>query len=473
MRTKSWTIEVQIGVRMYSMEEKSFFLETMIRGAMHAKAASELPGWPSGTTLCKWMGQARRGEIPIPKDLLKSYSPAFAPHRRVDAKTKRRGIAMYAAGRRPAEIARALGRSRSGGIRVWWKRALETGELPTDKLGHKPYNPGGGKDCPMVSKKDVPPEVAALSAAELENACLRAVLADLKAGGFDLLSISNRKKVELGERLRRESGRALREITGFLRISKSSYEYHRARLDRPDKYRLVRAAVREEFQRDGGRFGYRTVWARLRRRDAPIRVSEKVVRRIMAEEGLVAATARRRRSRWSSYGGEISEAPANLVGRNFRANAPDRLWLTDITEFRLPDQRQPKVYLSPVIDCFDGMPVSWSVGTRPTQDLVNSSLESACATRRAVARTIIHSGRGAHYRWPGWVRICEENGLVRSMSRKGCSPDNSACEGFFGRMENEMFYGRPWGGKTAQGLMDEIDAYMDYYARERPKRSLG
>lgn len=474
VRTKSWTTWVQIGVRMYTTEEKVYYVEVMIREALNYSRASSLPGWPSRYCLRTWMNEAKRGELPVSESLVRSYVPTYVSHKRVDARTKRRAIALYSAGRRPIDIARTLGLPHADSVRAWWKKAQETGELPTDKVTHKPYNPLKGKDGSMVSKKkDVPPEVAALSAAELENACLRAVLADLKAGGWDPDSISNRKKAELGERLRAETGRALREITDFLRISKSSYEYHRARMDRADKYAQVRIAVREEFERDGGRFGYRTVWARLRQRAVPIAVSEKVVRRIMAEEGLRAATVRKPKREWSSYGGEISEAPANLVKRNFHADEPNRLWVTDITEFKLPDTKQPKVYLSPIIDCFDGMPVAWSLGTRPTAELANTSLEAACATRPNSAKTIIHSDRGAHYRWPGWIGICEENGLVRSMSKKGCSPDNSACEGFFGRLKNEMFYGRRWGGKTAEDLMNAIDEYMEYYRSDRIKRSLG
>ena len=57
---------------------------------------------------------------------------------------------------------------------------------------------------------------------------------------------------------------------------------------------------------------------------------------------------------------------------------------------------------------------------------------------------IVHSDRGCHYRWLGWIERMENAGLTRSMSKKGYSPDNSACEGFFGRLNNEVFYNRSW-----------------------------
>ena len=125
----------------------------------------------------------------------------------------------------------------------------------------------------------------------------------------------------------------------------------------------------------------------------------------------------------------MSDAPPNLVARDFRAGLPNFLWLTDVTEFRLPAPGQPKVYLSPVLDCFDGGLASWSISTSPDAELANSSLARACATLSPGEAPWVHSDRGGHYRWPGWIAICEEHGLTRSMSAKGCSPDNSACEG--------------------------------------------
>ena len=144
--------------------------------------------------------------------------------------------------------------------------------------------------------------------------------------------------------------------------------------------------------------------------------------------------------RYGSYIGEISPAPDNLLNRDFSADAPNEKWLTDITEFQIP---AGKVYLSPMIDCFDGMVVSWSIGTRPNAELVNTMLDAAIdKVDSSGDRPVVHSDRGGHYRWPGWLNRIAEAKLVRSMSRKGCSPDNAACEGFFGRLKIEMFFER-------------------------------
>ena len=86
---------------------------------------------------------------------------------------------------------------------------------------------------------------------------------------------------------------------------------------------------------------------------------------------------------------------------------------------------------------------------------------------------IVHSDRGAHYRWPGWLSRMSDACMIRSMSKKGCTPDNAACEGFFGRLKNEMYYFRNWRNITIEGFIDELDCYISWYNEKRIKMSLG
>ena len=136
-----------------------------------------------------------------------------------------------------------------------------------------------------------------------ENQLLRAVLDDLKGlrPPFDLEQEEGSKS---SREIEEETGLPLREITAFLRISKSSYEYQRARLGE-DRDAALRGPVREAFEEGRGCYGYRRVNALLRLRGT--RVSEKRVRRVMREEGLVAARPRRRR--YSSYAGSPTGGP--------------------------------------------------------------------------------------------------------------------------------------------------------------------
>ena len=86
---------------------------------------------------------------------------------------------------------------------------------------------------------------------------------------------------------------------------------------------------------------------------------------------------------------------------------------------------------------------------------------------------LVHSDRGCHYRWPDWIKLMVGAALTRSMSKKGCSPDNSACEGLFGRIKNEMFYSRDWGDTSVQQFIEILDEYLIWYNDKRIKESLG
>lgn len=76
-------------------------------------------------------------------------------------------------------------------------------------------------------------------------------------------------------------------------------------------------------------------------------------------------------------------------------------------------------------------------------------------------------------KWPGWLKRVHEAKLIRSMSRKGCSPDNAACEGFFGRLKTELFYPRNWQDVSIDQFIETVDSYIRWYNEKRIKISLG
>ena len=301
---------------------------------------------------------------------------------------------------------------------------------------------------------------------QLERDIMKKANELLKKGlGVTPQLLSNREKTLLVDALKHIY--ALAELLAEVDLARSSYFYHCARLRGPDKYANARIAITDVFQSNHRCYGYRRMRAALGRRQ--LHISEKVVQRLIKQECLVVAANKRRQ--YGSYLGEISPAPDNLIDRNFQAVAPNEKWLTDITEFQIP---AGKVYLSPLIDCFDGLVVSWTIGTRPDSGLVNTMLDAAIErVARTECRPIIHSDRGAHYRWPGWLTRMRDAKLIRSMSRKGCSPDNAACEGFFGRLKTELFYPRKWQETTIEEFMKIVDSYIHWYNEKRIKISLG
>jgi len=282
--------------------------------------------------------------------------------------------------------------------------------------------------------------------------------------GADPKRLTNKEKTILIDALRTDYG--LRELLGFLHLARSSYFYQRKAMSLPDKYEKLRARIAELFGENQGRYGYRRIHGLLRREGTA--VSEKTVRAIMRDTGLTVACKRRRK--YSSYQGEDNPAADNIINRDFTAQTPNLKWLTDLTEFHIP---AGKVYLSPIVDCFDGMLVSWTIGTRPDAELVNTMLDSAIGTLGEGERPLLHNDRGCHYRWPGWIERTTKAGIIRSMSKKGCSPDNAACEGVFGRIKNEMFYNRSWAGVSIEEFIAILDAYLRWYNETRIKVSLG
>lgn len=129
--------------------------------------------------------------------------------------------------------------------------------------------------------------------------------------------------------------------------------------------------------------------------------------------------------------------------------------------------------LSPPVDCFDGKIVAYTAGFSPNAELANRMLEKAASTLPGNARPLVHSDRGCHCRRPGWPGLMERFGLTRSMSAKGCSPDNAAAEGFFGRMKTEAVHPEKWEEHTRNEVLALVDEYIRWHDHERIKQSLG
>ncbi len=255
---------------------------------------------------------------------------------------------------------------------------------------------------------------------------------------------------------------SLGSMTCLPGIAPGGHHYRHARLG-VDKYAGLRAEVAGAFADSKGRYGYRRIKAVLK-----TGVSEKSVRGIMAEEGLVAHVPKRRR--YSSYEGETTPAPANLVDRDFTAERPNEKWLTDISEIKARDGKGVPFAAGRLLRWQDRRIHRRLQPQRGAgqPDAGESGLDAA--GERA---SPVHSDRGCHCRWPGWLGLMERFGLTRSMSAKGCSPDNAAAEGFFGRMKTEAVHPEKWEEHTRNEVLALVDEYIRWYNHERIKQSLG
>jgi putative transposase len=214
---------------------------------------------------------------------------------------------------------------------------------------------------------------------QLEHDLLKRAIELLKKGlSVNLRLLSNGHKVLLVAALK--DSYSLSALLVTLNLPRNSYFYHRANLRAAEKYADVRRSMAELFEQNYRCYGYRRMGSPLRRMQ--LCLSEKVVRPLMKQAQLVAATAKARR--YGSYLGQISPAPDNLSNRDFQADAPNAKWLTDITEFHIP-----------------------------------------------------------------------------------------AGKGFFGRLNNELFYPRNWRDTTIEHFSDALNRYIKWSNEKRIKTSLG
>lgn len=410
-------------------------------------------GYPSKTTLAKWIDELAPGKRKV--RLTRGSMLQFSEEHKKEAV-----LSLCTRDTSAAKVAREYRTTRSN-LYVW-RRKLLGKEGDTAVGRRRKEDLPDDKDELIELIESLKKEVHRL---QLEVDILKKAAEVLKKDqGIDLQKMTNKEKVMVIDALKTKY--SLKELLAATHTAKSSYFYQKQALLRPDKYIALREEVRTIFSRNRCVYGYRRLHATLRKEG--IRCSEKVVRRIMSEEHLIVLGKKKRRYR--SYLGEISPAVPNLLERNFHAEKPNEKWLTDLTEFRIP---AGKVYLSPIIDCFDGMVVSWAIGTSPDAELVNTMLDGALACLPDGERPILHTDRGCHYRWPGWISRMDTAGLIRSMSQKACCPDNARCEGFFGTLKSEMFYARSWEGVSLEEFIDELHSFLSWYNERRIKITLG
>ena len=419
-------------------------------------------GYPTRRALYTWI--ANEGTVKPKRKSLQLVNTAEHP-RNPPVEVKMNAIhRCFELGESIKSVSEDIGYTRTS-IYSWRKKYLHGGitALINDK-NIKPDTLTEGSPS-IASDSDLAQLRNQLRDMQMEIDILKETINVLKKDpGIDQTALKNREKAVIIDALK--SKYPLPALLKWLELSKSSYYYQEAVKKRPDKYKDIRNRIRQLFCENKQRYGYRRIYGLLKREK--LTVSEKVVRQIMREEGLIVICKRRRK--YNSYRGEISPSVPNKIERNFHADKPNQKWLTDITEFALP---AGKVYLSVLVDCFDGLLPGWTISTTPDSVLVNTMLDQAIAQLPEGDRPMIHSDRGCHYRWPGWIGRMEKAGLERSMSKKGCSPDNAACEDLFGRLKNEMFYCQDWTGVKISEFIDILNNYLLWYNTKRIKTSLG
>lgn len=245
-------------------------------------------------------------------------------------------------------------------------------------------------------------------------------------------------------------------------IARSTFYYCAKQMEKPGKYTAVKEEVTAIFHENQGRYGYRRITMELHNRG--YQTNHKTVRRLMSQLGLKCMVRVRK---YRSYKGQTGKTAPDLIQRNFKADGPNQKWTTDITEFSLFGT---KLYLSPVLDMYNGEIVSYNISEHPVLNQVLDMLDSAFSKIPDHTGLIFHSDQGWQYQHKQYQDRLRKKGIRQSMSRKGNCLDNAVMENFFGLLKSELLYLRKF--SSIEEFRVELERYIDYYNNKRIKAKL-
>lgn len=254
----------------------------------------------------------------------------------------------------------------------------------------------------------------------------------------------------------------IKELIKLAGIKRSTYYYWTSRFDQPDKYDNMKSMISTIYHDHKGRYGYRRITLELRNQG--FLINHKTVQRLMKEMGLKSLV---RIKKYRSYKGSVGKIAPNILSRKFIASKPNEKWVTDITEFHLFGE---KIYLSPVLDLFNGEIIAYNIQSRPTYKLVSIMLDKALFCLSEGDAPILHSDQGWHYQMKEYSNALKQNGITLSMSRKGNCLDNAVIENFFGLLKSELLYMQEF--ESMNHFKLELELYIEYYNHKRSKGKL-
>lgn len=234
----------------------------------------------------------------------------------------------------------------------------------------------------------------------------------------------------------------------------SSYAKHREEL---------RTAIQEIFEESRQTFGSEKICAVLHERG--YRAGTTLIRELMSELGLssVAATSKRQWKKSNSY-----ERKANILQRQFHADAPNCVWVSDVTCLKLKDRFY---YLCVIIDLYSRKVIVHKVSTRNSTQLITATLKMAYNIRTPGENLIFHSDQGSQYTSHGFRQLLKKLKITQSFSNAGTPHDNAVMESFFAVFKKEEFYRSAY--RSEAELRKKVDKYITFYNQKRPHTTLG
>jgi putative transposase len=250
----------------------------------------------------------------------------------------------------------------------------------------------------------------------------------------------------------------------MLGVSRSGYYAWRRRS--PSERARFDAVLSEKIEtihrNSRATYGAPRVHAELR--SIGIRCGRKRVARLMRRAKL-RGCLRGRRMR-TTHRIALQQAAPDLVARNFSSEAPDRLWVADITYVR---SGEGFVYLAFIVDACSRRVVGWSMATHLRTELVIDALQMAIARRKPAPGLVHHSDRGVQYTSLSFGKRLEDEELLPSMGRVGSAYDNALAESFIATLKTELLYRNTW--PTRQAARTAIFEYIEGFYNPRRRHS--
>ena len=225
--------------------------------------------------------------------------------------------------------------------------------------------------------------------------------------------------------------------------------------------RLTRL-VKQSWLESGCVYGYRKIHHDLLSLGEPC--AQNTVAKLMHCEGLRAQVGYKRRP--GKYGTKPAIIAANQLQQDFNVDAPDTVWVTDITYIRT---HEGWLYLAAVIDLYSRKVVGWSMHSRMQTSLALNALLMAVWRRKPTETVVVHSDQGSQFTSHEWREFLTDHNLEASMSRRGNCYDNAVAESFFHLLKTERIRRKTY--KTRQEARQDVFDYIELFYN--PKRKHG
>lgn len=262
-------------------------------------------------------------------------------------------------------------------------------------------------------------------------------------------------------------GHSAKKLCQMLGVAPSGFFYWKSRPPTMLELRTehLGGLIADIHRASKGTYGTRRVTAELRL-GYDVTVNRKAVRRMMLRLGLQGLPVLKAKRRGPASDGQ---AAGDLVLRQFARDAPDRLWLTDITEH---PTREGKLYCCVVLDAYSRSVVGWSIDSQQAASLVMNALGMAIGNRKPKDGSVVHSDHGSQFTSWAFSERVKGAGLALSMGRVGDAYDNAMMEAFWGRMQTELLNRKRW--RTRLELANAIFEYVEiFHNRKRRHSALG